>query len=106
MRDPRSLLENAFPNPLEGFEPVPDIPILEDIPFYSRQIKIALRNCGYIDPESIEEYMAREGYKAFLSALGENDPKKILALIKDSGLRGRGGRRVSNRGQMGELRGP
>ena len=91
MRDPRSLLENAFPNPLEGFEPVPDIPILEDIPFYSRQIKIALRNCGYIDPESIEEYMAREGYKAFLSALGENDPKKILALIKDSGLRGRGG---------------
>jgi len=91
MRDPRSLLEENFPNPLEGVEPVPNIPILEDIPFYGRQIKIALRNCGYIDPESIEEYMARGGYKAFLSALEQDDPKIILAAIKDSGLRGRGG---------------
>ena len=91
MRDPRSLLEEDFLNPLEGFEPVPDIPILEDIPFYGRQIKIALRNCGYIDPEKIEEYMARGGYKAFLSALEAGQPDGIIAAIKDSGLRGRGG---------------
>jgi NADH:ubiquinone oxidoreductase subunit F (NADH-binding)/(2Fe-2S) ferredoxin/Pyruvate/2-oxoacid:ferredoxin oxidoreductase delta subunit len=91
MRDPRSLLEEDFPNPLEGVEPVPEIPFLEDIPFYDRQIKIALRNCGYIDPEKIEEYMARGGYKAFLSALLKNNPQDIIATIKDSGLRGRGG---------------
>ena len=91
MRDPRSLLEDDFPNPLEGVEPVPEIPFLEDIPFYDRQIKIALRNCGYIDPEKIEEYMARGGYKAFLSALERKNPRDIIAAIKDSGLRGRGG---------------
>ena len=91
MRDPRSLLEEDFPNPLEGLDPVPDIPILEEIPFYGQQIKIALRNCGYIDPEKIEEYMARGGYKAFLSALEADQPEGIITAIKDSGLRGRGG---------------
>jgi NADH:ubiquinone oxidoreductase subunit F (NADH-binding)/(2Fe-2S) ferredoxin/Pyruvate/2-oxoacid:ferredoxin oxidoreductase delta subunit len=93
MRDPRSLLEENTPNPLlnVNVEPVPEIPFLEDIPFYDRQIKIALRNCGYIDPEKIEEYMARGGYKAFLSALKQNEPQDIIALIKASGLRGRGG---------------
>ncbi len=91
MRDPRSLLEEDFQNPLEGVDPVPGIPFLEDLPFYDRQIKIALRNCGYIDPEKIEEYMARGGYKAFLAALKQNNPEGIIAAIKDSGLRGRGG---------------
>ena len=91
MRDPRSLLEDDFPNPLEGVEPVPEIPFLEDIPFYDRQIKIALRNCGYMDPEKIEEYMARGGYKAFLSSLAQDNPQGIISAIKDSGLRGRGG---------------
>jgi len=91
MRDPRSLLEENILNPLEDVEPVPEIPFLEDIPFYDRQIKIALRNCGYIDPEKIEEYMARGGYKAFISALKENQPRDIIDLIKTSGLRGRGG---------------
>ncbi len=91
MRDPRSLLEDDFPNPLQGIEPVPEIPFLEDVPFYNRQIKIALRNCGYIDPERIEDYMAKGGYKAFLSALKAGQPESIIAAIKDSGLRGRGG---------------
>jgi NADH:ubiquinone oxidoreductase subunit F (NADH-binding)/(2Fe-2S) ferredoxin/Pyruvate/2-oxoacid:ferredoxin oxidoreductase delta subunit len=91
MRDPRSLFEEDIPNPLEGVEPVPEIPFLEDIPFYDRQIKIALRNCGYIDPEKIEEYMARGGYKAFISALKLNKPRDIIDLIKASGLKGRGG---------------
>ncbi len=91
MRDPRSLLEEDFFNPLEGLEPVPDLPILEDLPFYGQQIKIALRNCGYMDPEKIEESMARGGYKAFLIALKADQPEGIIAAIKDSGLRGRGG---------------
>ncbi len=59
--------------------------------FYRKQIKIALRNCGYIDPERIEDYMARGGYAAFFKALSEGQPEKIIAAIKDSGLRGRGG---------------
>ena len=66
MKDPRSLLEDDIDNPVLGIEPIDGIPILENIPFYSTQIKIAMRNCGYIDPDSIEEYFARKGYTAFL----------------------------------------
>jgi len=91
MRDPRCLLEENVENPVRTVEPLDGIPFLEDIPFYNRQIKIALRNCGYIDPDSIEEYMARNGYFAFFNALFKMQPKKIINIIKESGLRGRGG---------------
>jgi len=91
MRDPRSLLEDTSKNPLSDVTPLKDIPFVEDIPFYNKQIKIALRNCGYIDPDCIEEYMARGGYRAFLHALSQMEPNKIIATIKESGLRGRGG---------------
>ncbi len=59
--------------------------------FYKKQIRIALRNCGVIDPESIEEYIAREGYQALGKVLGELGQKKTIQIMKDSGLRGRGG---------------
>ncbi len=91
MRDPRSLLEDHLDNPLSGIHPLEDIPILEDIPFYRGQTKIALRNCGYIDPDSIEEYIARGGYFAILRAIREMEPEEILMAVKASGLRGRGG---------------
>jgi NADH:ubiquinone oxidoreductase subunit F (NADH-binding)/(2Fe-2S) ferredoxin/ferredoxin len=91
MRDPRNLLEDDIENPLEAVEPIDGIPILEDIPFYGNQVKIAMRNCGYIDPDSIEEYFARKGYVAFLNALKEMKPAEILDIVKASGLRGRGG---------------
>ncbi|MFH2218146.1 MAG: NADH-ubiquinone oxidoreductase-F iron-sulfur binding region domain-containing protein [Pseudomonadota bacterium] len=91
MRDPRSLLENDILNPVADVTPLEGIPFLEDIPFYHNQVKIALRNCGYINPDSIEEYIAREGYSAFISALSTMDPRQIIQAIKDSGLRGRGG---------------
>ena len=91
MRDPRSVIEEDYPNPMNGCQTLEDIPFLEDIGFYNKQIKIALRNCGYIDPERIEDYMARGGYAAFFHALSEGQPQKIIAAIKDSGLRGRGG---------------
>ena len=58
MRDPRSFLEDDIQNPLSDITPIDGIPFLEDIPFYHKQVKIALRNCGYIDPDSIEEYIA------------------------------------------------
>ena len=59
--------------------------------FYKKQIRIALRNCGFINPESIDEYIAREGYMALGKVLEEAAPEKIIDLVKASGLRGRGG---------------
>ncbi len=91
MRDPRSLVEDRLPNPLEDVVPIDGIPILEDIPFYGAQVKVAMRNCGYIDPDVIEEYIAKRGYLAFLRALHEVKPSEILQVVKASGLRGRGG---------------
>ena len=91
MRDPRSLLEDDIENPLADVTPLEKIPFLEDIPFYNKQVKIALRNCGYIDPDSIEEYIAKEGYFAFIKVLTDMQPKEIIEAVKESGLRGRGG---------------
>jgi NADH:ubiquinone oxidoreductase subunit F (NADH-binding)/(2Fe-2S) ferredoxin len=91
MRDPRSVLEDDIENPLANVTPIEGIPFLEEIPFYQKQVKIALRNCGYIDPDSIEEYIAKDGYLGFLRALNEMTPKEIIQQIKASGLRGRGG---------------
>ncbi len=91
MRDPRSILEDDIENPLSGVFSTNGIPTLEEIPFYDKQLKIALRNCGYIDPESIEEYIGRGGYLSLFQALHEMDPEEIIEAIKISGLRGRGG---------------
>jgi len=59
--------------------------------FYRKQLRIALRNCGFIDPENIDEYIAREGYEALGRCLAEMTPQDVIKIIKDSGLRGRGG---------------
>lgn len=59
--------------------------------FYKKQIRIALRNCGFINPENIEEYIGREGYAALGTCLTEKTPSEVIKMVKDSGLRGRGG---------------
>ena len=59
--------------------------------FYKKQMRIALRNCGFINPESIHEYISRDGYMALGKCLTELTPEKTIRKIKDSGLRGRGG---------------
>ncbi len=59
--------------------------------FYQKQIRIALRNCGFINPENIDEYIARDGYAALGMALSELSPEATIDIIKKSGLRGRGG---------------
>jgi len=64
---------------------------VQDIEFYQKQFRIVLRNCGVINPENIEEYIARDGYKALEKALFELTPEQIIAEMKASGLRGRGG---------------
>ena len=66
------------------------LPIKEKDPT-SKQFKIVLRNIGYLDPESIDEYIMRGGYKALEKALFAMDPDKVIADMKASGLRGRGG---------------
>jgi len=61
-------------------------------PFFDKkQIRIALRNCGFIDPENIEEYIAHDGYQALCKCLTEYTPQQVIDIIKRSGLRGRGG---------------
>ncbi len=67
------------------------IPELREIPFFKDQRLIALRNRGMIDPDKIEEYIARDGYKALAKALSSMTPQQIIAEMKLSGLRGRGG---------------
>ncbi len=91
VRDPRSVLEGADANPQAGVTPVEGVPFLEDVPFYRPQTKVALRNCGYIDPDRIEEYIARDGYRAFLEAMENMAPAEVIRVVKESGLRGRGG---------------
>ena len=64
---------------------------LSETKFYSKQKRVALRNCGVINPENIEEYIARDGYAALGKALTEMTPESVIQTVLDSGLRGRGG---------------
>ncbi len=67
------------------------VPAMRDIPFFSLQVLRALRNKGMIDPENIDEYIARDGYQGAGKALLEMTPEQIYTVMKESGLRGRGG---------------
>ncbi len=64
---------------------------LEQTKFYAKQQRIALRNCGVIDPENIDEYIAHDGYQALEKCLNQLTPDEVINIVKDSGLRGRGG---------------
>ena len=64
---------------------------LDEVDFYKKQKRVALRNCGVIDPERIDEYIAFDGYKALAKVLTEMTPQQVIDTIKASGLRGRGG---------------
>ena len=64
---------------------------LNDTVFYKSQNRVVLRNCGVIDPENIEEYIAMDGYAALCKVLTEMKPEEVIKVVSDSGLRGRGG---------------
>ena len=64
---------------------------LNDTVFYAKQKRVALRNCGVINPESIDEYIAMDGYAALGKVLTEMTPEEVITVVTDSGLRGRGG---------------
>ena len=68
-----------------------DVPPLGETNFYKTQLRVALRNCGVINPENIDEYIAMDGYSALGKVLTENTPQEVIDIIKASGLRGRGG---------------
>jgi NADH:ubiquinone oxidoreductase subunit F (NADH-binding)/(2Fe-2S) ferredoxin/Pyruvate/2-oxoacid:ferredoxin oxidoreductase delta subunit len=76
-----------YKDPVSG-DPIPKY---KDIPFYSKQQRIVLANCGKINPELIEDYLDLDGYKALKIALTDMSPDEVLNAVKESGLRGRGG---------------
>ncbi len=67
------------------------VALFNDVEFYKKQHRVALRNCGSIDPERIEEYIARDGYQALAKAVTSMTPAEVITAVKASGLRGRGG---------------
>jgi NADH:ubiquinone oxidoreductase subunit F (NADH-binding)/(2Fe-2S) ferredoxin len=81
-------VEKLMYSPAKGEPPIPK---MSDIPFFGKQRLIALANRGLIDPENIDEYIARGGYKALAKVLGQMTPEGVIAEVKASGIRGRGG---------------
>ncbi len=67
------------------------VPLMSEIDFYKKQVRIATRNCGFIDPDNIDEYIARGGYFSLEKALSSMDPEGLIGEVIKSGLRGRGG---------------
>jgi NADH-quinone oxidoreductase subunit F len=76
---------------VDGAEPYPDLAFWEESDFFTCQNRVVLKNCGNIDPESIEEYETAGGYQALKKAVSELKPDEIVQTVIDSGLRGRGG---------------
>ncbi len=72
-------------------QPWPDVPFLDEHPFFAPQMRWVLANCGIIDPTSIDEYVARGGYRALGSVLKGMTPDAVCDMVETSGLRGRGG---------------
>jgi NADH:ubiquinone oxidoreductase subunit F (NADH-binding)/Pyruvate/2-oxoacid:ferredoxin oxidoreductase delta subunit/(2Fe-2S) ferredoxin len=88
---PGAALGQIVTNHGSACEPVQDLPHYEELPFYRKQTRIALRNCGMIDPQDIEAYIANDGYRALQKALSGMPPEAVIEEMKASGLRGRGG---------------
>lgn len=74
-----------------GFESWHEIPFIEELPFFRLQKRVVLGNCGFYDPESIEEYIARGGYRAFLKTIRNYTHEEVCDIVERSGLRGRSG---------------
>ncbi|MFA5882168.1 MAG: NADH-quinone oxidoreductase subunit F, partial [Eubacteriales bacterium] len=78
-------------DPKEGAAKLPDVPVLNELPFYKKQVKTAIAKCGVINPDSIEEYIAFGGYEALEKVLSGMSQTEVIEEVKKSGLRGRGG---------------
>jgi len=92
--DQEEILIDGVTRPYANPQPVElpvEVPKYEELPFFQKQVKISLRNCGFINPENIDEYIARGGYRALHQALNSMTPEQVVDEVKASGLRGRGG---------------
>lgn len=89
-RDVRAEHATAIVDALDG-PPVEELRVAPDEPFFARQHPVVLKNCGTIDPERLEDYLAAGGYQALWTAVHERSPAEIIDEINRSGLRGRGG---------------
>jgi NADP-reducing hydrogenase subunit HndC len=76
---------------LSGNAEMNGFPSYQELGFYRKQVKVALRNCGLIDPENLAEYVATDGYQALFKAVTSMKPAAVISAVKRSGLRGRGG---------------
>ena len=88
---PSSKASSSLASPGASRPKVEALPLFRDTAFTRKQVRIALRNCGLIDPERIEDYIARDGYRALGKVLTEMSPEDVIREVKESGLRGRGG---------------
>lgn len=75
----------------ELHDPWEKVPYLQELAYFKNQQRLILKNCGFINPESIEEYIAFSGYKSFYKAINYHTPEEVCSIIKESKLRGRGG---------------
>lgn len=75
----------------ENHELYDNIPIINDLPFFKKQRRVLLFDCGEIAPASLNEYIARDGYKALIKTLLNYPPDQVIDIVEESGLRGRGG---------------
>ncbi|MGD0422918.1 MAG: NuoF family protein [Candidatus Bathyarchaeia archaeon] len=89
----RNVTSQDVPRIVEGLgkEPVKELQVSLNVPFFSRQYRVVLDNCGRVDPERIEDYVSLGGYSALLKALNEMRPTEVIEQVTRSGLRGRGG---------------
>jgi NADH:ubiquinone oxidoreductase subunit F (NADH-binding)/Pyruvate/2-oxoacid:ferredoxin oxidoreductase delta subunit len=74
-----------------GFESWPGMPFMEELPFFRYQKRVVLENCGCYDPESVEEYIARGGYRSYVKTISHYTYEEVCTIIEKSGLRGRSG---------------
>jgi NADH:ubiquinone oxidoreductase subunit F (NADH-binding)/(2Fe-2S) ferredoxin len=81
----KRFVNGDVPEDLQG------IPLMSDIDFYKKQVRVATRNCGFIDPDNIDEYIARGGYFGLEKVLSSMQPEAVIDEVITSGLRGRGG---------------
>ncbi|MBI4186911.1 MAG: NADH-quinone oxidoreductase subunit NuoF [Chloroflexi bacterium] len=87
LRDGKPVARLFYQDPATGQA----VPHHRDINFYRQQLRVVLRNCGHINPERIEDYVARDGYQSLKKALFEMTPERVIKEVQRSGLRGRGG---------------
>jgi len=87
LRDGKPVQRLFYHDPVTGQA----IPHYSDINFYKKQERIILRNCGHINPERIDDYLARGGYQSLKKVISDMTPEQVIEEIKSSGLRGRGG---------------